>query len=146
MDFSSNKTWRNIAIAVGVIAFIAIKLYSSVEESNSTSTSDISSDNLCGTYVSYPNEDRRITRTYVLNSNGSATVTFKSVWEVGNRTETDTDTDYGYWQRGNGYIEVIYEDDGYTDMDYLDLSEKKVYSGYQNYRSRYIGVEFVKSK
>lgn len=137
MDFSSNKTWRNIAIAVGVIAFIAIKFYSSVEESNSTSTSDISSNNLCGTYVSYPNEDRRITRTYVLNSNGSATVTFVD--------DTYTDTDYGYWQRGNGYIEVIYEDDGYTDMDYLDLSEKKVYSGYQNYRSRYIGVEFVKS-
>ena len=84
------------------------------------------------------NEDRRITRTYVLNSNGSATVTFVD--------NTYTDTDYGYWQQGNGYIEVIYKDGSYTDMDYLDLSEKKVYSGYQNYRSRYIGVEFVKSK
>lgn len=94
-----------------------------------------------GTYVEYPNTDRRITRTYVLNENGSATVTFKGV-DVLNRVSTDTE--YGYWKYyGNsGYLNVVY-DDGRNDA-YFILSEGKVYHGRNSYLSRTCGVEFIK--
>lgn len=141
MDFSSYKTWRNIAIAVIAIIFFIIKLSPSNEDVNSHSNSD--SNNLCGTYVEYPNVDRRITRTYVLNSNGSATVTFKNVTDFSNRTETSSDTEYGYWEEGNGYIKVIY-DDGDRNA-YIDFADRKVYHGYKYYRSRQGGAEFKKA-
>lgn len=100
----------------------------------------VSSNEDSGTYIEYPNLDKRITRTYTLNSNGSATVTFKSVIDFSNRTETDTKTEYGYWEKGNGYIKVVYDDN----HAFLDLGERKVYHGYTYYRSRQGGCEFEK--
>lgn len=92
-----------------------------------------------GTYVEYPNTDRRITRTYVLNENGSATVTFNGI-DALNRISTDTE--YGYWENGNGYIKVVY-DDGYYHA-YIDLNENMVYHGLKYYRSRQGGTECKK--
>ena len=65
--------------------------------------------------------------------------------DFSNRTETETETYYGYWEKGSGYITVIYDNNGRTHQSYLDLSEKKVYSGYRGYRSRKGGVEFKKT-
>ena len=109
-----------------------------------TTSSCTSSPSPTGTYVEYPNLDRRITRTYVLNNNGSATVTFKGVTDFSDRTETESYTEYGYWQKGNGYVEVIY-DDGDKDA-YIDFADKKVYHGYKYYRSRQGGGDFEKIK
>lgn len=108
-----------------------------------TTSSCTSSPSPTGTYIEYPNQDKRITRTYVLNNNGSATVTFKGVTDFSNRTETETKTYYGYWEQGSGYIKVIY-DDYRSKQCYLDLKEKKVYHGYKSYRSRTCGTEFTK--
>ena len=140
-NYSSYVNWRNIAIAVFAIVFIVTK-FSPTSESNSDTTSTSISNSLCGTYIEYPNVDRRITRTYVLNSDGSATVTFKHVTDFSNRTETDTHTDYGWWDKGDGYIRVVYDDAKYR--AYLILGEKKVYHTLNSYHSRRGGCEFEK--
>lgn len=140
-DFSRYINWQNIAIAVVAIVFIVVKFYPTYE-SNSDTTSTSISNSLCGTYIEYPNVDRRITRTYVLNSDGSATVTFKHVTDFSNRTETDTHTDYGWWDKGDGYIRVVYDDAKYS--AYLILGEKKVYNTLNSYHSRRGGCEFEK--
>ncbi len=126
-------TWKKIAcIVLGICAvFYFLTRTCSSDSCSNTSNS------YTGTYVEYITIDKSTTRTYVINRDGSATVTFKT---VGFKNQIETDTEYGYWNKGDGYIEIIYD----RGEAYIDLNERKIYHGYKYYRSRQGGGEFSK--
>lgn len=134
MDFSSYKTWEKlVCVILGICAVFYFLTPSCSSDSNSNSGNSVT-----GTYVEYISTDKSTTRTYVINSDGSATITFKT---VGFKNQIETNTEYGYWNKGNGYIEVISD----RHESYIDLNERMVYDGYKYYRSRQGGCKFTKT-
>ena len=136
MDFRSFKTWRNL-VSIIVMGTLISCGSSTEDETDSTESTDwvVKTDTKSSTetYVIYTDYDKRFSTVYNLNRDGSATIEKQCDGET-------TITNNGYWDEYNNYIKVTVG----SQSNYIDLEGKKIYPGYNSYRSRTGGYEFVK--
>lgn len=154
MDFNSNSNREKI---ITIICMVIAALFflsrscgndSSSSNTNSSAYTTNTSKSPVGSYRDYHIiNDKNSYWQYDINSDGTATVTIRTLGYVKNGKQSyENKTEHTYWEylEGNPKEDIRIKDREHINWDYIDFSEMTLYHTYNDYRSKHGGRKITK--